>query len=107
MDRNTPDSADSGFGAVFRVKSVATTSSNSPSRKRQRRQQNSDDSTDSTIDTKDPLRQGFPSLLPLPLWNWTLAPNAEEEVGWSSIDNLVADCFLRFQHEDFKIVLVD
>lgn len=65
--------------------STAPTVLTSPRSHRKTRQEASDESTSSRIDSRVPLRQGYPTpLLPLPLSTGPVAANTEDTINWSS-----------------------
>ena len=80
----------------------------SPRSQRQRRQEAPDESSASNIDSRTPLRYGFPApLRPLPLVNSPAPPNAEEAINWSSAREIILDILERHITNDFSVSLVN
>ena len=68
----------------------------------------SDESIVSKIDSKSPLRKGYPGpLVPLPLLICAAAPNTEESINWSRAREIIHGILSNHLVNDFSVSVVN
>jgi hypothetical protein len=104
MDPNTPHTG--GTGSSGYGTGPGSGSGSGPSAlSRSQRQQDSGESTASTVDSRELLRQGYPSLKPLPLYSCTVANGTGLE--WASFEQGLLNILNHRLTQDFKLSFVD